>query len=106
MLFVDDGEPEVLERDTVLDEGLRSDDEVRLARCQPRSSGSAFRLRHRADEKLRPHAQLEQVRTQAGEMLPREYLGGSHQRSLSSVAYGDVDRSGRDCRLTRTAVAL
>ena len=106
MLLVDDGEPQPLEIDALLEKRVRADGELRLA------AGDGLRRRlfrarleaagepaHLHAERLQPVGELEVV-------LLRQDLGGRHERHLPVVLDGLQGRERRDQRLAAAHVAL
>ena len=106
VLFVDHGQPQVVEGHARLEHGMRPDQHADAARRKigqhgfPRLALVAAREQRDADA-----GRLGQ-RRQRGQMLAGEDLGRRHQHALPARLDGGEQRECRDQRLARTHVAL
>ena len=94
VFLVHDGQPEVVEADVLLNERLRAHDDVHVPL---RDAGLHLQFRlggHRADQEAHADVELPEVPDEVRVVLPREDLGGSHQRALVAVPHGEVQGAG------------
>ena len=106
MLLVDDDQPELAERDVILHERVRADDQVERAAGELRLRLAAL-PRRRARRSAAPRGSATTpAAANVDEVLLRQDLGRRHERDLEAVLHRDERRQQRDDRLARTDVAL
>ncbi len=106
VLLVDDGEPQAVEGDLVLEERVRADRELRLA-LRDRLQGGLLRARlEAAREPAHLHAQRLQPVRELQVVLLGQDLRGRHERHLPAVLDRLQGREGGDERLAAAHVAL
>ena len=124
MLLVDDRQAEPLERDGLLDERVRADDHLELARGERVDDRASSRAGHARGEEggpggcragrrfarggpcsRGPPTTFEELRERAVVLL-REELRGRHERGLGARGDGDARGERRDDRLAGPHVAL
>ena len=100
VLLVDDGDGKVAELDSLLDERVRADDDVRAEEGRPVALARSTREQAAADADLR--AQVGDRRV----VLLGERLGRRHHRALAAVLDGPQERVQRDDGLAGADVSL
>ncbi len=105
MLLVDDDQPEPPKRGAVLQQGVGTDSEPRLARGEPLSHGGLLHRREPAQQQLGADAQrLHQLRQCDGVLLGQQ-LGRRHERRLVVVLDRQQHGEQRHHRLAGSHVA-
>jgi hypothetical protein len=106
VLFVDDGEREIVERHVVLEQRVRADGQIDIARSQCRQNFSAFAAALPAREDSNTDAGGGREPRDGGKMLARQNLGRRHQRRLAAGL--DHRCGGKECHhgLARADVAV
>ena len=106
VLLVDDDEPEVGERDRVLDERVRADDDQRLARRDRLERLGLDVGLERAGQERHADPELVEQRADGLEVLAGEQVGRGEQGALEPGPRGRGEGIGRDRGLARADVAL
>src|ERR1700682_1714074 len=89
VLFVDGDEAEACELNIAFDEGVRADDELRLAGADAFEGGGFFGGLQAADEELDAIAAAFEDAPRGKKMLHGENFRGGHQSGLAAVFDGD-----------------
>ena len=105
VLLVDDGDGQRAERDRVLDQCVRPDDERALAAAQAVEQVRAARCGCRAGQQRERHRLAAEEPLDRREVLLGERLGRRHQRRLVAVLDGAQHREQRDDRLAAADLA-
>ena len=106
MLLVDDGEPQTLEDDIVLQQRVRPHDNPQTAILQRRVDTPPLLLRGAARQQRTLHRSRLKILLDIGIMLLRQHLGRCHDAGLVAVAHGHQAAQHRHHRLARTHVPL
>ena len=106
VLLVDDGDGEIVEVDLLLDQGVRPDDDVRVAGRDQLPRGRVLARADRAREQRDAHAERLAELVDREEVLLGEGFRGRHQRPLASRLDRAQQRVERDDRLPGADVAL
>ena len=106
VLLVDDGDGEVAEADLLLDQRVRADRDLHVARGDQLAHVGVLLRAERARQQRHPHAELGADSLDREEVLLGEHLGRRHQRALPSRLDGPQQRRERDDGLAGADVAL
>jgi hypothetical protein len=101
VLLVDHGHREVVEVDLFLDQGMRTDDDVRVAGRDELTGGRVRTRPERARQKADPYAERRAELVDGEKVLLRESLGGRHEGTLASELDGTEKRIQSDHCLPR-----
>ena len=106
VLLVHHEEREVPELDVLLDERVRSEEDVHLAPCRPLADVGALGGREAPDKQLHPHAALRKIPAERLVVLRGQDLGRGHDGDLEMVRDGGEHCVKRDDGLSGAHVAL
>ena len=106
VLLVDHSQRQVAERDALLDQGMRSHDDVRLPVPDPFPNRFALLRRQRGGKERDPDRQSRRPFQEPPVMLLRQDLRGRHHRGLHAVPPGDHRGDPGDDRLAAAHVPL
>ena len=106
VLLVDDGDGEVAEADLLLDQRVRADRDLHVARGDQLAHVRVLLRAERAREQRDAHAELRADALDREEVLLGEHLGRRHQRALPAGLDGAQQRRERDDGLAGADVAL
>ncbi len=106
VLFVDDRQTQLAERDRLLHERVRADDEMNGAGSELGLHFAPLPRRRRAGQQREAEARVFQQPPDGDEVLLGEDFRRRHERHLETVLHRDERRHQRDDRLARADVAL
>src|SRR6266566_5186613 len=105
VLLINDRKTETLERDALLDQRVRADDDLELARCEVGEDLLAGRAGDARGEQRVTRTTREKNRERTM-MLLRQQLRRRHERRLRTGGHRDARGQRRDHGLARSHVAL
>ena len=105
VLLIDDGEAEILERNTLVKQRMRPDDDIRASSSPETERKKAFFLSRRPSGAKLDSERLEPA-AEDGVMLLGQDLGGRHERGLEAGFHREQHRRDRDDGLAGTDIAL
>ena len=118
VLLVDDREPEVRELRVAVEQRVRADEDVDLARVEPGGDAAALGRGRAVRQQRDAHGPVGEQRALGRDGQPveqpqrtevvlfGEHLGRRHERALVAALHRDEQRGERDDGLARTDVAL
>ena len=106
MLLVDHGQTKIAERDRLLEQRMRADQNIELASFERGEDRFALFAALATGEQRDAQIRCRAERADGLEMLTREQLGRRHQRPLRTRLYGACKSEQRDHCLAAADIAL